>query len=82
MAPLKHDAEYRPTWKKRRAVIFGTLILDAVLLVFVFVGWGFLSLEVSTALATIVVSQILRGTAIIASYVFGATWEDIRLWRS
>lgn len=82
MAPLRDDPEYRPKWEKRRAVIFGTLILDAVVLLFVFVCWAFLSLEVNAPLATVVVSTILRDTAIVASYVFGATWEDIRLWQS
>lgn len=80
--PLTGDPEYRPVWKNRRRVIFGTLILDALVVAAVVVGWFFYGLDISTPFSVVLTAIVARDTAIIASYVFGATWEDIRLWRS
>lgn len=74
------DPQYQPTWKNRRRTIFGSLIFDAVLCLAVIGGWLF-GLEVGTGVATIVSALIVKDLAIIASYVFGAAWEDISLWK-
>lgn len=77
---MSADPEYRPIWKNRRRVIFGSLIMDCVFIFMVLVGW-FLGFEVNASVAAIASALIVKDLAIIASYVFGATWEDINLWK-
>ena len=72
------NEEYRPVWKNRRRVIFGTLLLDAAVLIAVLVGW-FKGLDINAAFSAVIVALVARDTAIIGAYVFSATWEDIKI---
>lgn len=78
--PNRDDPEYRPKWENRRRVIFGTLIFDALVIVALLAGWYY-GLADHAFISVIAGAVILRSTAIIASYVWGAAWEDIRLWQ-
>jgi hypothetical protein len=74
------DPQYKPTWVNRRRTIFGALwfcaAVEVVLLLTAFVG-----VESSPLLVTIAGGNRLMAMAVIASYVWGATWEDISLWK-
>lgn len=60
-----------PHWRYRRAIIFLTLIFCASCIVFVMVRGGDSRVD-----ETIVVSAFGLAGAVIASWVFGAVWED------
>lgn len=72
--------EYRPSWKNRRWVIFKSLYFCAAVEV-VLLATAFVGIESSPLLVTIAGGNRAMATAIIGSYVFGAVWEDIRLWK-
>lgn len=74
------DQQYKPTWTNRRRTIFGSLVFDALIVAAVITGWLF-GIEVNASVAAIVSALVVKDLAIIASYVFGAAWEDIQLWK-
>lgn len=74
------DPEFRPSWANRRRTIFGALIFCAATLAALLVGW-FMGIDGNATTVTIAGGVIFCATAVIASYVFNATWEDIRLWK-
>jgi len=74
------DPELRPTWENRRKVIFGTLIFCSLVEIALIVGW-YLGVESSPMVVTIAGGNRLTAVAVVGSYVFNATWEDIRLWK-
>ncbi len=62
---------YRPTWKNRRRVIFGSLVFCAGVIGYL-AGWG-----ADTAVnETIAMGVLILAAAVIGSYVFGAVWDD------
>lgn len=65
------DKAYRPVWKNRRRVIFGTLLFCAAMLVYL-AGWG-ADTQVNE---TMTMGLLLLAAAVIGSYVFGAVWDD------
>lgn len=75
-----NDPQYKPTLTNRRRVIFSSLIFSALVEV-VLILTAFVGVESSNLLVTISGGNRLMATAIIASYVFGAAWEDISLWK-
>jgi hypothetical protein len=67
------DPEFRPKWENRRKVIFGTLVYCAAMLPpLAFLGEG----EVAE---TVAMGLVLLAAGTIGSYVFGASWEYVRL---
>jgi len=67
----------KPSWKYRRRVIFGTLIFNAAIVVYVLFRWD------STSLAeTAILSAFGLAGAIIASYIGGAAYEDVNLYKN
>ena len=60
-----------PHWRIRRAIIFSTLIFCAGCILYVMVFS-----EDTRVAETIAMSAFGLGGAVIASYVFGAVWED------
>lgn len=75
--PVPHSIA-NPSWKYRRLIIFSTLVLDAVLLVCIVGGWLF-GVGDSTVAQIVAGGIIARSMAIVGSYVFGATWQDINI---
>lgn len=62
---------YRPIWKNRRRVIFGTLTFCAFGITYLG-AWG----EDTRVNETIAIGLLLLAAAVIGSYVFGAVWDD------
>lgn len=77
---VEQGPAYKPSWKNRRWVIFKSLYFCAAVEV-VLLSTAFFGIESSALLVTIAGGNRAMATAIIASYVFGAAWEDISLWK-
>ena len=81
---LLKDPEFRPKWKYRRRVIFGTLILCGVLITLIIVVPLFASLEptyelkdsVADVLSAALYVLAFTAVAVIGSYVFGSAFES------
>jgi hypothetical protein len=66
----------RPTWKLRRRAVFGALVFCALVVVWVIIRWD------DTRLAeTLVISSFGLAGAVIASYIGGAAYEDVKLYK-
>lgn len=64
----------KPSWKLRRRAVFGALIFCASIVIWVMIRWD------DTRLAeTLVISAFGLAGAVIASYIGGAAYEDVRL---
>ena len=61
------------TWRKRRGFMFAVVVFCMAVIVFVL--WT--GAETSAAETAVSMAFVIIGTT-VASYVFGATWEDIR----
>jgi len=72
--------EYRPSWKNRRRVIFGSLFFCAAVEIILIVS-AYVGVDSSPLLVTIAGGNRLMAMAVIGSYVWGAAWEDISLWK-
>lgn len=71
---MTDDKAYKPTWENRRRTIFATLLFCAGVIIYL-TGWG----EDTRLNETIAeFAFILAGTT-AGSYIFGATWESVRL---
>lgn len=68
----------KPSWKHRRRLIYGTIILDAVVLLALVVGW-LQGLAGDTVMAVVAAGVFIRSLFLLAAYVFGAVVEDISL---
>lgn len=66
----------QPSWRLRRRAVFGSMLFAAALLVYVAVRWDSTSLAETLALG----SFGLIGT-VVAAYVGGAAYEDVRLFK-
>lgn len=66
----------KPSWRIRRRIIFTTLGLCWAMLVYVAVRWDSTSLAEVLALGAF---GLIAST--IGSYVFGAAYEDVRLYK-
>jgi multisubunit Na+/H+ antiporter MnhG subunit len=66
----------KPSWKLRRRAVFGSLFFCAAVILWVIIKWD------DTRLAeTLVLSAFGLAGAIIASYIGGAAYEDVRLFK-
>lgn len=65
-----------PSWKYRRIVIYSSLVLDALTIGTILVGW-LAGRNPMAAISVIAGLTIAKDAAIIGSYVFGAAWTDI-----
>lgn len=66
-----------PSWRLRRRAVFGSLIFAALVIVYVMFQWD------DTDLAeTLVLGAFGLIGAIVAAYIGGAAYEDVRLFRS
>ena len=66
----------QPSWRLRRRAVFGSMLFAAALLVYVAWRWDSTSLAETIALG----SFGLIGT-VVAAYVGGAAYEDVRLYK-
>jgi NhaP-type Na+/H+ or K+/H+ antiporter len=66
----------QPSWRLRRRAVFGSMLFSAAILVYVMVRWDSTTLAETLALG----SFGLIGT-VVAAYVGGAAYEDVRLFR-
>ena len=72
-ASTENDPEYRPVWKNRQKVIFGTLIFCGVIILYlVFLGEAESRLQ-----ETIAMGCFILGGATGAAYIGWATYEDV-----
>lgn len=70
----------KPKWFYRRIIIFSTLTLDAAILVAIVIGW-LLGKAESNTMQWIAGGVIARSMAVVGSYVFQASWEDINVMK-
>lgn len=68
----------KPSWKHRRRLIYGTLILDALVIVAATIGW-LMAIPSSTVATVLVSGAYISSLFILSAYVFGAVVEDISL---
>ena len=66
----------KPPWKLRRRAIFGSMIFGGCIVTYVAIRWDSTSLAETLALG----GFGLIGT-VVAAYVGGAAYEDVRLHR-
>ena len=66
----------QPSWRLRRRAVFGSMVFAAAILVYVMVRWDSTTLAETLALG----SFGLIGT-VVAAYVGGAAYEDVRLFK-
>jgi len=63
-----------PSWKLRRRAVFGSLVFGMIIIVYVALRWD------STSLAeTLVLGSFGLIGAVVAAYIGGAAYEDVRL---
>lgn len=65
-----------PSWKLRRRAVFGSLVFSMLIIVYVAIKWDSTTLSETLVLG----SFALMGT-VIAAYIGGAVYEDVRLPR-
>lgn len=64
----------KPSWKLRRRAVFGSMLFGAAIVIYVAIRWD------DTALAqTLVLSGFGLIGAVVAAYIGGAAYEDVRL---
>lgn len=64
----------KPSWKLRRRAVFGSMLFGAVIVLYVAIRWDDTSLAQTLALS----GFGLIG-AVVAAYIGGAAYEDVRL---
>ena len=64
----------KPSWKLRRRAVFGSMLFGAAIIIYVAVRWDDTSLAQTLALS----GFGLIG-AVVAAYIGGAAYEDVRL---
>lgn len=75
---IKHVPKDEPTlppWTMRRKAIFGSMIFGALTIVYCAVRWD----DTSLAQTLVLGGYGLIGT-VVAAYVGGAAYQDVRLW--
>ena len=67
-------AATKPSWKLRRRAVFGSLIFSGIIIVYVSIKWDDTNLA-----STLVLGAFGLIGAIVASYIGGAVYEDVRM---
>ncbi len=67
-------ASAKPSWKLRRRAVFGSMLFGAAIVIYVAIRWDDTSLAQTLALS----GFGLIG-AVVAAYIGGAAYEDVRL---
>jgi uncharacterized membrane protein YobD (UPF0266 family) len=71
-----HMAATKPSWKLRRRAVFGSLIFAGIVIVYVSVRW-----EDTSLASTLVLGAFGLIGAIVASYIGGAAYQDVHLFK-
>jgi multisubunit Na+/H+ antiporter MnhG subunit len=66
----------KPSWKIRRRAVFGSMLFAMAVVVYVAVRWD----DTSLAQTLVLSSFALIGT-VIAAYIGGAAYEDVRTYQ-
>ena len=69
-------AASKPSWKLRRRAVFGSLIFCGLVIVYVSVRW-----EDTSLASTLVLGAFGLIGAIVASYIGGAAYQDVHLFK-
>jgi hypothetical protein len=72
----EYMAATKPSWKLRRRAVFGSLIFSGMVIVYVSVRWDDTNLA-----STLVFGAFGLIGAIVASYIGGAAYQDVRLFK-
>lgn len=65
-----------PSWTLRRRAVFGSLLFGAGVIVYVMIRW-----DDTTLAETLVLGAFGLIGAVVAAYIGGAAYEDVRLFR-
>jgi uncharacterized membrane protein len=65
-----------PSWKLRRRAVFGSLLFGVVVIVYVMARW-----EDTSLAETLVLASFGLIGAVVAAYIGGAAYEDVRLFK-
>lgn len=72
-----NDLLTKPSWKLRRRAVFGSMIFAMGIIVYTLVRWD----DTSLAQTLVLSSFALIGT-VVAAYIGGAAYEDVRTYRT
>lgn len=65
-----------PSWSMRRRAVFGSLLFAMFVIVYVMIRW-----EDTTLAETLVLGSFGLIGAVVAAYIGGAAYEDVRLFK-
>jgi multisubunit Na+/H+ antiporter MnhG subunit len=72
-----NDLLTKPSWKLRRRAVFGSMIFAMGIIVYTLVRWD----DTSLAQTLVLSSFALIGT-VVAAYIGGAAYEDVRTYQT
>ena len=72
-----NDLLTKPSWKLRRRAVFGSMIFAMGIIVYTLVRWD----DTSLAQTLVLSSFALIGT-VVAAYIGGAAYEDVRAYQT
>jgi hypothetical protein len=64
----------KPSWKFRRRAVFGSLVFAGIIIAYTAIRW-----EPTSLAETLVISSFALIGTIVASYIGGAVYEDVKL---
>lgn len=70
------DDPQQPPWRLRRRAIFGSMVFGALVIAYCAIRWD----DTSLAQTMVLGGYGLIGT-VVAAYVGGAAYQDVRLWK-
>lgn len=65
-----------PSWRMRRRAVFGSLLFGMFVIVYVMIRW-----QDTTLAETLVLGSFGLIGAVVAAYIGGAAYEDVRLFK-
>lgn len=65
-----------PSWRLRRRAVFGSLLFAMFVIVYVMIRW-----EDTTLAETLVLGSFGLIGSVVAAYIGGAAYEDVRLFK-
>lgn len=65
-----------PSWTFRRRAVFGSLLFGMFVIVYVMIRW-----QDTTLAETLVLGSFALIGAVVAAYIGGAAYEDVRLFK-
>lgn len=74
---MKVDTLSKPSWKLRRRAVFGSMLFAMGVILYTLVRWD----DTSLAQTLVLSSFALIGT-VVAAYIGGAAYEDVRTYQT